>query len=481
MRKVNNLIVFLCLTLFTGLTSGQLSAQEAKQWTLEECIDYALQNNLSLARAELTNERANLTYKQSRYELLPNLNASGSYSFNYGRNIDPFTNTIVTEESQFSRASISSSVTLFSGITLRNTIKQNKVLLEASKLDYENTRDNVSLDVVTFYLNVIFTQELLKNAQDQKASTQEQLNRTTQMVEAGSLPLSNQLDLEAQLAGDESNVISAENNLRMALLTLKQQLQIPATQPFDIVVPALEMAATESTDKSVNDIYDAALQSRPNVRSAQLNVESSIIGEQIAKGAYYPTLSAGYTLGTNYSSLAEEFLGFQPFIDTVGFLYTNNDQYVAGLNFERLTNPDYTYLDQMVDNRNGSIFLSLNIPIFNAFRTRTNVQQAAINRQLAEIALKETENQLRQIIETAYNDVVAAAKSYEASDKQVAALREAFRVNEERYEVGAVNFTEYQVSKNNLNRAENDLVRAKFDYIFKLKIVDFYLGNPLTL
>lgn len=480
MKTVKNLIVLYSLAM-SCFYAGTTAAQEVKKWTLEECVTYALENNLAVARAELLSDRAELTYKQSHYELLPNLNASGSYSLNYGRNVDPFTNSITTEQSQFSRASISAGVTLFSGIRLRNTIKQNKLLFESSKLDYENTRDNVSLDVVTFYLNVIFNKELLENAREQRTSTEQQLNRTRQMVEAGSLPLSNQLDLEAQLAGDESNFIKAENSLRMSILTLKQQLQIPANEPFDIVVPELNMEGYAAVSQEVNDIYDAALQTRPNIRSAELNLESSIMGEKIAKGGLYPTVSAGYSLGSNYSSLAEEFIGLTPAVDTLGYLFSNTNEFVATEFFRQNFNSDYPYLDQMIDNRNGSLFVSVNIPIFNAFRQRTSVQQAAVNRSLAEISLQETRNQLRQIIETAYNDAIAADKSYEAAEKQVAALKEAFRVNEQRYEVGAVNFTEYQVSKNNLNRAENDLVRAKFDYIFRLKIVDFYLGNPLTI
>lgn len=480
--KINRYALVICAAfLFCYHSSAQV-----KTWTFQECVDYALDNNLNVKRGELNVKFDEISLTQSKADMYPNFNVGSQYGVNWGRSIDPTTNLFIAQRIQSVGLQASSSVTVFSGMQKLNTVKQNKLNLAASSSDLEKARNDVIFEVVTFYTNVIFNQELLETARLQLATSEQQLSRTQKLVDAGSLAISEVLDLQSQVASNELEVVNAENSLNLALLNLKQSMQMPANEELQVVVPDIDDTDYSFLGLSAEDIFQQAESSQPEVKSADLGVESSQLGEKIAKGALYPSLRLGYNMFTNYSDALDPLqvpdgtFGEPDEIPNAGFVTGSPAQTITLLS----PNPNFVNVENNVgaqfdDNFSRSLSFTLSVPVFNGLATRANIQRATITRVQAEITAKEVRNLLRQIIETAYNDALAASKAYDASIKQVQALEESFRVTEKRYNLGAVNFVDYQIAQNNLFGAKSDLVRTKYDYIFKTKILDFYQGNPL--
>ncbi|GIL21749.1 MAG: transporter [Bacteroidota bacterium] len=439
--------LLLCFTIITAAAQ----AQEKKPWTLQACIEYALQNNLSVKTSLLNTETSKVNLDQSKFSMLPTLNGGGSYGFNWGRNIDPTTNQFVTERINSINFQASSSLLLFNGFRLINNYKQSSVDNEAAAEDFIKAKNDVILNVVTLYTTVIFNKELLSNAQSQLATTTQQLERTRKLAEAGSVPRGDVLDLEAQQASNELNVITNENAVNLSLLRLKQALQIGASEPMDIEVPDLDVADGIVTE-SIDEIFDRALTVMPEVKSAKLKLQSSLYAFKSARGSYFPRLSLNGNLFTNYSSAIDKF-----------------------------TPGGYPINEQLNDYLAEAASFQLQIPIFNGYQTRANVKRSYFNTQQAEINLVSAKNTLRQSVESAYNDALASSKTYQSALKLVNARNEAFRMAKQRFDNGAANFVEYQTAENSLFQAKSDLVRAKYDFIFKKKVLDFYQGKSIEL
>ncbi|MDN5200062.1 TolC family protein [Fulvivirgaceae bacterium BMA10] len=479
-------INFFIILLFASLGAFAQDTGGKKVWTLQECIEHSLKDNLSIQQSKLTVEENKAFLKQARGNMLPNLNAGGNYGYNWGRGIDPTENTFVNERITFSGFSASSNMTLFGGFQVRNGIKQSNLDLEASELDLKTSENRTILNVATFYLNVIFNQELLNNAKTQLESTNTQLSRTEKLVEAGSLPLSNLLDLKSQQASNEANVISSENALTLSLLNLKQLLQIPASDPFEIEIPNLDAPSALLLSKSANQIYDYAEANQPEIQSANLKIESADYGAKIAKGGLYPSLSLSGSISTNYSDAAVEFVpdgtfSVEPEQRLQGNLTGNPSATIDLFSVSPNGNiQDVSASDQFDRNLSQRLTFNLQIPIFNRLQTSTAIQRANIAKQRAEVNAIQEKQTLRQTIEQAYNDALASAKSYEASLKQVEALEESFRMAQQQYDNGVINFVDFQIAQNNMFQAKSDLVRNKFDFIFKTKVLDFYQGNPIN-
>ena len=461
-------------------------SQDKKIWTLKECIDYALQNNLNVKRSLLTVENSQIGLTQSKLQMLPSLNGGSTFGYNWGRSIDPTTNLFSTQRINSFNLNASSSVILFNGFRLLNTYRQSDLDNAASKEDFAKAKNDVILSVITFYTNVIFNMELFSNAESQLATTTQQLERTRKLAEAGSVPRGNVLDLEAQQATNELNLINRENALNLSLLQLKQALQFSASTPMEIEVPQLDIGTELILTETAEQIYDAARQTLPEVKSAQLKLQSSTLALKATRGSLYPRLSLNGNLFSNYSSAADR----ERFIRDGGTPTTVSQQigYVQGLNTPVLSDiqvpsgqlvENYPLQNQITDNISRALSLSLQIPIFNGYQVRSNVQRSMVTNQQAVINLQDTENTLRRLVETAYNDALAASKTYQSATKQVSARDEAFRMSKQRFDNGAVNFVDYQVSENALFQAKSDLVRAKYDFIFKKKVLDFYQGKPI--
>ena len=477
MKFINILILAVILPLIGA------NAQQGKKWSLEECVNHALDNNLNVKRSEISMKNEEVSLLQSRLSRLPNLNAGLSNSWRWGRSIDPTTNLFTTQRVNSNGANASSQMLIYNGSQLSRTVRQNQTDMQASLYDLEKSKNDVSLDVVLGYLQIIFTRELLENSRFQLNTTRTQLDQTDKLVKAGSLPITNLLDLQSQVASNEVEVINAENNEAQAVLQLKQYLQIPYEEDFDIETPEFDQEDYGFVEYSVGEVFRQAESTQPEVKSADLKIQSADMGIKIAKGAHIPQIGIGGNFFTNYSDQNRKFLGRDLIPDEytpIGYVLNDPTQIVVTpgtrTNYEDIDIPT-----QWADNRSWSAGFNINIPIFNGWQTNSNVQRAKINKDLAEISATETRNVLRQTIETAYNDAQAAIKVYDAARKQVAALEESFRATETSYNLGALNYVDYQVASFNLFSARSNLVRAKFDYIFKLKVLDFYLGNPLTL
>lgn len=480
--------------LFLILATNVANAQE-NVWSLQKCIDYALENNLTVKRGELNVLSSDINLRQAQFSRLPNLNANGSYAFSWGRTIDPTTNLFVDNQRiASSNAGANSSVVLFNGMNITNSVKQNQLAYEASEKNLEDTKNDIILNVVTFYTNVLFTRELYENATTQLKSTSEQVVITEKRVKAGALPQANLLDLLAQKATNELNVVNRENDYNNARIQLKQSLQLPPEQSIDIELPKVDAEITPLIGVTAIEIYNIALNDQPDIQAAKLGTESAEYGVKANQGIFYPTVSLNAGISTQFSDASQNVIGREiiRFSDpdiaggqevTLLTSTTYDDGTGAQtLNFPATRASEFEtipFSTQFDDQLRYFVSLNLNIPIFNRFNTKNNFERAKITKTQAEITESELKYQLWQTIEQAYNNVEAASKSYESSQKQVAAREESFRVIKQRYDLGAVNFVDYQVAENDLFQAKSDLLRAKYDYIFRLKILDFYQGKPL--
>lgn len=451
-------------------------------WSLKQCVDHALSNNLTVQRSMYNVETSEINLRQSKMAMLPTLNASASYGYNWGRSVNPVTNLFTTSEIRSFSPNANSNLTLFNGFRLQNNLKQSSRDYQASKEDLAKVKNDVSINIATLFITVVFNKEQLGNAKFQLSSTQQQYERTKKQVEAGALPKSNELNLDAQVATNELTVIQQENALNLSLLQLKQALQLPASAPFDVEIP--QVAVEDLVlDQSRDQIYDIARQTMPEIRSANLKVESAAYAAKAAKGNLYPRLSAFASINSNYSSASEQ----TPFVSSVEPQTATGSYIIDGgvvkpvLYDKQVLGYQNTnfWQDQLQDNIFRQAGVQLNIPIFNGLQSRSTYQRSVISKEVATIAAKETENTLRQNVETAYNDAVAAYKTYNSSTRQVSAREEAFRMTKQRFENGAANYVEYQVAENDLFSAKSDLVRAKYDFIFKKKILDFYQGKQI--
>jgi len=453
-------------------------SQEKKIWTLRELIDYAISNNLTVKRSTYGVESGEINALQSKMAMLPTLNANGNYGWNWGRTIDPTTNNFTENKVKSSNLGANSSLLLWNGFRLFYNMKQSELDLMAANEDLLRARNDVILGVITFYLNVVFNKELYNVAQLQLRSTQEQLERTRKLVDAGSVPIGDLLNLDAQLATNELNLIQRENALNLSLLQLKQSLQLPSSTPMDVEAPQLNLENELIINKTADEIFDIATITMPEIKAADLRKKSSVYGFRSAKGNLYPRLSMNASYSTIYSDQRQQFLPDGGFASRpIGYVQGAGTPVLTDVSTGSIFVPGIS--DQFQDNRGRSLGVSLQIPIFNGLQTRSNMQRAAINRELADITFQETSNTLRQTVETAYNNALAAIKTYQSTEKQVKARDEAFRMAKQRYNLGAVNFVDYQVAENNLFQAESDLLRAKYDFIFRKKVLDFYQGLPL--
>lgn len=444
------------LTLVLNLTGLSAFAQE--EWTLERCISYAIDNNIQLKQSSLQVESAKYDKTQSLAQMFPNLNASTGFNTNFGRNIDPGTNQFVNEEVSSNNFRVGSSATLFNGLRLLNTFKKSQLDLLAAEYDLQGLSNDISMNIATAFMQVMFNEELLYVGEEQVTISSEQLALTQKLVEAGSTPEGTLFNVEAELATNELQVINAENALSAAVLALKQLLNLPASESFRIKRPEVDIPIDGLEGKTVGTVYDHALNNWPQIKARETNLESARKSEKIAFATYTPTLSANASVSTFYSSAFED---------------------VEFINGEIVRTP-VQYGDQLDRNLSESIGLNLSIPIFNGLSSRTSVKQARLGRINAELQLQDQKNQLYTSVQQAYNDASAAKRQFDASDKSLKATERAFDYAKQRYEVGMMNSLEFNTASNNLARVRSELLRAKYDYIFKMKVLDFYQGKPIT-
>lgn len=481
--KIENILRRLFFVLWISITSMQsVCAQQV--WTLEECAAYATANNISLKQAQLNAQLSEYTLTQSKLNLLPNVNASTGYYFNFGRTIDPTTNLFVNQNTQTNTIQLSLGYPLFNGLQRLNSIKQNEFSLLASEAASANTEQTILLYVTGGFLEIVYGKENLLNAEDQLKLSRAQMERTKLLVDAGTLPQGSLYDIEAQVANDEFARVTAQNALDIAKLNLAQLMNL--MQPVEVSVPDISMSAELLRDLNItsDSIYRTAVQLQPVIKNAEYNLFSYQRGLAVAKGAQYPSLSFFGSLSTNYSDAYQRIGSIDTVIGApyqIGYVQSSGEP-VLSPQFDIVpVFKDAAYTTQLKDNFGQAFGFSLDIPIFNNWNTRTNISRSKINVQNAEYALQSAKQQLEKDVQTAYQDAVAAKNSYSAALKSVTALEKSFDDAQKKFNLGAITSLDYTTAKSNLTKAQSSLLQAKFKYIFKLKVLDLYQGKPLTL
>ncbi|GAA4297974.1 TolC family protein [Nibribacter koreensis] len=474
-----------------GLVIGSYSYAQAQTavgsetvWTLQQSVDHAVKNNLQIRQAGLAVEQTAVDVKQARMQQLPNITGSASHGFNNGFFLDPARNELQNTQSWTGGANINGSVNLFSGLQNTNTIKRNKLDLQASQLDQQKAQNDVVLNVVLAFMQVLFNQELLKTNEERVKLTQSQLERTQKLFKAGSVPESNVLDLNAQVASDELNIITAQNNIELAELRLIQLLNLQNATPanFAIAIPAIPDPDQSVINFSPQEVYQTAEQVMPDIKRANIRLESAMRSVEIARGGYLPSLSLVGSISTRYSSRSSliDLSSVRMESQTIGFVGGNTNQPVTAF-FPAYNQADYPYIDQFKDNVGQYIGLNLSVPILNGFRVRNNVQLSRIGVQNAQLNSDIAKNDLQQTIMQAYTDAVGAQRRFVSAKRQLEAFEQAYKNAEIRLNNGLINNVDFNVARNNLVKAQSDIIQAKYDYTFKLKILEFYQGKTITL
>lgn len=457
------------ITLLMGYTSfGQTKVSNdtlTKGWTLEQCIQYALANNLSIKSQDLGLKIQENTYTASKYHLLPTLSADASQSTTFGRALDQTTYTFVDNTVKNANGSISSSLVLFNGFQNQNTIRKNRFDFLASSSDFEKLKNDISLNITAAYLQILLNEELLQISENQLALTSQQVEQTRKLVDAGKVVLGNLLDIQAQEATEELQLVDAKNKLSLSQLQLIQLLDLKDSS-LNITMPDLNGFEIASVISDLDSVYPIAEGNLPQIKSAKFKVESAKTAIKIAQGQHYPQLTLSASYGTSYSDSRER-VKIENGVPVV----------VAG----QAVLEKYPFIDQFKDNKNLGVYFRLSVPIFSGFSTRFNISNSKANYQRASIALQVEQNTLYKEIQQASSDAVAAYKRYVASNKSVETLDLSFNYTQNRFNLGLINSLDYNTAKNKLTKAKSDLLQARYEYIFKSKILDFYKGVPIKL
>jgi outer membrane protein len=395
---------------------------------------------------------AEVVLNTSKMSRLPNLNASGSQNWNFGRT--QIQSGLYESQSQSAtNVSISSSITIFSGFRINNEIAKNKLELETSIQNLEKAKDDLALNIAALFLQVLFNKELLKIIQEQLTLSESQIEQTRSLTEVGKAPMSQLYDIEAQCANDKVLVVEAENNLRLSLLDLTQSLDLEHNENFDVITPVFNDVITAYIDsvQQPENVFEKAVQINPSIKAHQLQVQSAKKTFSITKSTYYPTLNVSMGIGTHYFYLYKK-----------GFKNTS-------------------FSKQIGNNMGEYIGLDLSIPIFNRFSTRNQVRNARLNIENQQLALENAKKTLRKEIETAYLNALAAQEKYKAAQQAIKATSESFNYAKERYESGKSSVFEFNEARTRYMRSQSEEIQAKYDFIFRTKILDFYTGVEMKL
>jgi outer membrane protein len=458
------------------LLPGLLPAQAP--WTLQDCIRHARDNNLTLKQAQLNERSTELSLRQARYDLLPNLNADIGYQFNFGRVVDPTTYEFTSENIQTGSVTLSTGLTVFSGFRKMNYIKQQQLAVEASRYGTEDTYQQLSLQIAQAYLQVLLALETEKAAQEGVGLAAAQRELTQKLFLAGRVPEGSVFEADAQIARSEQTATEAANAVTLSYLNLRILLELPSDQVLriDTAISAAPLGVLQDFDAVIGQ----AMSSQPVIKAAELTAQSSEKGVAAARGAYYPTVSLFAGVYSNYSNIRERIDGvtFGP-IDTIGAVESTLEPVIAP-SIVLLTSP-YPLGQQLDDNFNQAVGVSVGIPIFNGLQARTSVELAKIESQQAQLNLQQTRNTLTNAVQQAQANAVAARSRYQASEKSLRAAREAFGYAQKRNAEGPISPYDFNAAQNNVFQAQTDFISAKYEYHFMKMILDYYAGQPLAI
>lgn len=483
MRKLLPGIAIIAASLFS--TPGQVQAQE--KWDLQKCVNYALQNNISVKQADLQARFAALDYKQARLNIYPNIGFSTNLGVNSGRNQNPANFDLVTETFLSHGYSLQAGVDLFNWFSKRNTVKARDLSLQATIAGIEKAQNDVALNVATAYLQILLSMEQVNIARVQLSQTAQQLENTRLQVDAGKLPELNATQLEAQLATDSSAVITARASVTQTILQMKALLNLDAAAAFDVLAPPVETIPVESlADLQPENVFSSALIHLPQQKVNKLNLQAAQKNVLAAKGAMYPTLSMFGSLGSRFINTGQELLSTtQTPVTSIGKVTVNGTEYSVAPNAP-LFNTSFNYakqpyFSQINQNFQQSVGLSLSVPIFNNGTLRNNWQRSKLNVKQVELQMEQDAQTIKQDIYTAHNDAVAALEKYNANQKSVAASEKAYDFAKKRYDMGLLSTYDLLNTQNALATAKYNLLYAQYDYVFKIKLLEFYKGQGLKL
>jgi outer membrane protein len=461
---------------FVFLFLAGFATKAQSGWDLQQCINYALSHNISLKQSALNNEINKNNADQSKANLLPSINAGASHVYNIGRTIDRYTNTFANSTVLSQNFYIGSSVVLWGGMSQYNNIKASEYNYKSGVELLKQQQNDLSLSVANAYIGVIFSEEILKISQNQYNITKEQLERTQKMVTAGALAKSVEYDIKAQLANEDVNVTVADNNYRIALLTLKQLMNLDSVTNFTIQRPELNIQESQLGDVTITGLYETSLKNQPGIKSGEYSILGAERTLAASRGRMSPTLTFNANMGTGTSGLAKDVIGYNSVSDTLGMIpnygpltYTRQDPIFKKTPFA----------EQFKNNVNKSVGFTLTIPLFNGLQTHTAIKNAKINALNVKLSQDLTKQNLYKNITQAYANAKAALNKYNASLASVDAANESFKYAQQKFNAGTISSFDFNTSKNRLYAAESNLLQAKYDYIFKLKVLDYYQGKPL--
>jgi outer membrane protein len=432
------------LLLPLGVTYSQ-----QKEWSLEECIKYAIENNIQIKQQVIQTQVQENALDLAKMKLVPTLNSSLQHNYNFGRALDQTSYQFYNQTMQADYLYIGGETPVFTGMQNLNAIKMNKYQVLAAKEDLQYIQDDVAMNVALAYLQILLNKDLVAANQNQLNITLQQIEKTKKLVDAGSVAKGNLLQIEAQAGQEELSLINMQNQLETSYLAITQLLNIKSSSGFEIVTPQMSVDSNSIVTGNIDDIYQIASGNRPEIKSPEMMLAASQYNLKIAKGGRVPRLALNYSFNTAYTYIS---------------------------NLENLS-----FKDQFSNNKNSAVGLSLNIPILNGWQVNKNIANSKLSVDNYQYSLEGAKKQLYKSIQKAYTDAVAALKKYNASLKAVASSEESFRYTEQKFNVGMVTSVDYNVAKTQLLNAQADMSQAKYEYIFKTKVLDFYKGIPLTL
>ena len=469
------------LSLIVMLVCNITIQAQSKKWTLEECVTYAIQNNISIKQSELDSKMALIDKKSAVGRFLPSLNASASHSWNIGLNQDITTGLLQNKTTQFTSAGANVGIDIYRGLQNQNTLRKANLSIVAAKYQLVKMQEDVALNVANAFLQVLFNKENLKVQKEQLRINEKQYVRSEELVKAGSIPRGDLLDVKATLALNNQNVITAENSLLISKLSLSHLLQLKDFENFDVVDDTDVKDANNIMAQTPSAIYEKAFEGRTELKIARTNLEIAEKNVAIAKGAFQPTLQGFYSFNSRVA-YSDRVTGVIPNTSNptsiVGFVEGTN-QNVLSPNFTRVLGNPAPFFDQFNTNKVQSFGMQLSVPIFNGFSARNNVERSKVSLEQSKIAVEQQNLDLQRNVYTAFADAKGALNAYESSVAALEARQGAYNYATEKYSVGLMNSFDFNQSQTLLTNAQSEVLRTKYDYIFKIKILEFYFGIPL--
>jgi outer membrane protein len=459
-------------------------AKAQQKWNLLRCVEYAMANNISIKQTDLQSKTAELQLKQSKLGQLPGLSFSANSSYNSGRNQDPTSFSLITQSYLSAGLQLQSSAEIFNWFSKRNTIAANEWELQAAKANTDKLKNDIALTVANAYLQILLAMEQEKIAAVQLQQSQAQLSNTRKLVDAGALPELNAAELEAQVARDSSTLISAKGNVAQNILSIKAYMALDASAPFEIETPSVDKIPLEKiADLQPEAVYASATANMPQQKANNFKLNAAEKNAAAAKGGLYPSISVFGSLGSGFNSRAQEITGSSQINAPLGKVNVSGTDYNV-FPLQPFTNYNYgktAFFSQLNQNFRQSIGLSLSVPIFNGYNARTNYERSRINIKNLQLQ-KDLDNQsLKQNIYQAYNAALVALEKYNAGKKSLETADRTYSFAQKRFEVGMMSTFELITNQNNLFRARLENALNQFDYVFKMKVLEFYKGQGLKL